>query len=408
MILFYGWVSMVTPSVPIVDGAPADTTIREVHDVNSWDALRTAWKQLFNTSPTAAPPLSWEWQRTWWDIYGPIYGSRLRILTVYQGDVLTAVLPLYLRRQPHNALAPIRLCLLGTAEEEFEETCGEYLDILHAPGMGPSACQVLGQRLQRTRPDWDVIDFSHVAADATLVRQTLVSSGSWQLQAERPSFVADLGGGFDTYLGELSTRVRSFVRKVLRQYEASGARFECAGSPQEITEYFSQLVDLHQARWQAVGKPGAFAAPRFKEFHYRLCQQMIPLGQAVLARLSIDDRPLSLLLAYIANGAAHYYVSGSRRDSGGIKSPGIAMNLLLKRHLASMGIQIFDYQPGSHTYKADYATRVRAMARLQSWRPTWRTALALTQRVANRIYRSLYRLPGAEEGLATRIDLTAR
>jgi CelD/BcsL family acetyltransferase involved in cellulose biosynthesis len=399
---------MVTPSGPIVDGAPADTTIREVNDLKSWDALEAAWKQLFSISPTAAPPLSWEWQRLWWDIYGPIYGIRLRILTAWQGDVLTAVLPLYLRRQPHFSLAPVRLCLLGTAEDEFEETCGEYLDILHAPGTEPSACQLLSQRLQRSEPDWDVIDFSHVAADATLVRQPAVGPGSWQLQADRPSFLADLGGGFEAYLAELSTRVRSFVRKVLRQYETSGARFECAGSPQEITEYFSQLVDLHQARWQGVGKPGAFAAPRFKEFHSRLCQQMVLSGQAVLARLSIDDKPLSLLLAYIANGAAHYYVSGSRRDSGGIKSPGIAMNLLLKKHLASIGVQVFDYQPGSHTYKADYATRVRAMARLQSWRPTWRSALDLTRRVARRVYRRLYRLPMAEEGLATRIDPTAR
>ena len=43
-------------------------------------------------SPTASPPLRWEWLRQWWRVYGPVYGGRgLRIVTVHRGGHLIAL-----------------------------------------------------------------------------------------------------------------------------------------------------------------------------------------------------------------------------------------------------------------------------------------------------------------------------
>ena len=186
--------------------------VRELTDTASWDAIQASWQQLYDASPTAAPPLSWEWLRTWWDIYGPVYGQRgrgLRIQTVWRGDQLIAALPLYLRSAAGAVLAPIRLCLLSSGEDEFEETCAEYLDLLHLPGEGPLCVRLLLDRLRTERPAWDEIDFAHLAADAALAQGLDGASHAWALHPDRSSFLADMSSGFDAYVAGLSSKTRS-------------------------------------------------------------------------------------------------------------------------------------------------------------------------------------------------------
>src|SRR5690349_13215588 len=86
------------------------------------ELLRGEWNELFETSPTAAPPLRFEWVNEWWRVYGPVYGDNskgLRIITLRRDGKLIGVLPLY---ESAGMLGLRRLRFISSGAAEFEET----------------------------------------------------------------------------------------------------------------------------------------------------------------------------------------------------------------------------------------------------------------------------------------------
>lgn len=372
----------------------------EVHvDDRAWDRLGEEWDALYSASPAAAPPLAREWMHAWWDVYGGSCGgggSSLRLLTVRRGGALVGLLPLYDRRCDVPLLGYHRLSFLSTGEDEIEETCPDYLDLLALPGEEAACAVALRAFLVAAPFPWDRLDL----LDAPFAAPILAIHGwpiGYRVSATSrggcPS--ANLTGGFDAWLGRLPSRKREQPRRALREIERSGATFEVAG-PSEVDVYFDDLVRLHQARWTAVGQPGCFAAPRFCAFHRRLAHAFVPDGRAVLARLSLDGRPLAALYGFIVREQFHFYQSGAAPDGDArLKSPGIAAHVLLMRHLAARGVTRYDFLRGSATYKDRLATDTTPLGALRVERPgskrlAYEGAL-IARRALHRIVRSYRR-----------------
>ncbi|HTE17628.1 MAG TPA: hypothetical protein VK689_04515, partial [Armatimonadota bacterium] len=128
--------SIAAVSIPL-QASPSVPVLRVVSDEREWDALEGEWNELFDASPTASPPLRFEWLREWWRLFGPVYGDRgsgLRVYTVRRESQLIGALPLYVGASSRLPMAPRRLGFLSTGEAEAEETCATYLDLLHLPG----------------------------------------------------------------------------------------------------------------------------------------------------------------------------------------------------------------------------------------------------------------------------------
>ena len=143
-----------------------------ISDQAQLDDLEKDWGELFDLAPTASPPLRWEWVREWWRVYGPIYGNRgrgLRIICVRRGPDLIGVLPLY-QTTPRGQWGARRLRFISTGEAEFEETCAEYLDVLHMPGSAAECVAAVGSAL-RHEPSlrWDQIDLSQMSVRSPLL-----------------------------------------------------------------------------------------------------------------------------------------------------------------------------------------------------------------------------------------------
>ena len=114
----------------------------------NWTTWRQSGARSSMSPPRRRPPLRWEWVREWWRIYGPVYGDRGRGLRLICGSSrarLIGVLPLY-QRSTSGPWGSRQLRFISTGEAEFEETCAEYLDLLHCrapqrtvsrPSVGP-------------------------------------------------------------------------------------------------------------------------------------------------------------------------------------------------------------------------------------------------------------------------------
>jgi len=357
----------------------AGLRVEVIRNPAAWDDLEPEYDELFEASPTASPPLHRDWLRSWWRIYAG-RDAGLRVVTVRRGGGLVGALPLYLRGGGVSTLGVgvRRLGFLSTGEPRAESTWAEYLDLLHAPGEA-DAC--LDQALAALRGSeagrWDVLEFRDIAASSPLLRWRGLREAGLRASASSrgESPVADLSGGFESYLGRLSPGTRQQARRLLRAVETEGLSLELAATPDEADRYFDQLVELHQARWAEAGRPGCFASRRFSEFHRTLSRLWVPEGRAVLARLARDGVPVAVLYGFPNRAKFDFYQSGVvLAGTGRLRSPGVAAHLALMQYLASRGIEAYDFLRGASEYKARLATDSIPLARLRVTRPGVRSA----------------------------------
>ncbi len=342
-----------------------------------WDRLQADWHSLHDSSPHSAAPLAWQWMRSWWDIYRPA-GAELRLVTVRDKDRLVGVLPLYSvpYALPMVGLRGRRLRFLSTGEQIRDQTCPDYMDLLHAPGQ-EDAC-LAGLREFMARPGWDELTLERVSERSPLWRLRDFLPRGYRVETIPGGTcpVADLGGGMEEYFRRLPSSRRQQFRRLLRLAERKGAILEEANHPEQVREFFEQLIQLHQARWQSSGQPGCFASPRFLQFHRQLAHSWVPEGKAFLARVAIDGRPASVSYGFVRGSKYDYYQSGRLvEEPTPFPSPGIVAHLMAMRRLAERGITAYDFLAGNRLYKHRLSTDARPLATLRILQPTLRGTL---------------------------------
>lgn len=368
-------------------------SVRIIDDVGAWDAIREDWDHLYQVSPTASTPLDFIWLRTWWEIYGPVYGGGgLRIITLWRESQMVGALPLYLDTGRGAYFGTHCLRFISTGEEEFEETCPDYLNLLHLPEDGMACAHAAWQAMDAMQ--WDTLELLDLPDDTPLIRArpTFFSDARLQVLERGDCPVAFIGDGFECYLTQLSSKSRMRARQEIRKVERSGAVFELA-SVTETGQYFDELIRIHQERWVGNGQPGCFAAPRFTAFHRRLVHKWAADGRVVLARLSLDANAFVVLYGFVTNRKFDLYQLGVKSDvQGAIHSPGLAANLLLMAHLVEQGTDRYDFLRGSSTFKKSLTTEQRALICLACKRPTARALLGEFRQLLWRVARKFARL----------------
>ena len=360
-----------------------------VTDAAQLDELEAEWRALFDKAPTASPPLRWEWVREWWRIYGPVYGDRgrgLRLITVRRGSDLVGILPLY-HRSMSRSWASRQLRFVSTGEEEFEETCAEYLDLIHMPGAAGECVAAVGRTFtDDPRLTWDQLVLSGIHVESPLLglREPLEASGTrTDLKTTGICCISDLSGGFEAYLGRISQKSRATARKLLRDVERSGMVFELAATAEEADQYFDEMVMLHRERWESVGKSGCFA-PRHADFHRALCRALVPSGGATLARLSFEGKAFAVTYGHLTRDTYYCYQRGVRMVTSPVHSPGTAAIMLLMAHLVGRGAVHYNHLAGPNSFKKKFSTGQEPLVDLRILKPNLRNLVTTTADLARR------------------------
>ncbi|MGE5611972.1 MAG: GNAT family N-acetyltransferase [Bacillota bacterium] len=370
---------MVVQPSPVVQAATEDATVEVIRDVEPWQRLRPEWDELFQASPTASPPLRFDWLWHWWRIYGPAYGNHgqgLRILTFRRQSRLIGVVPLYEMIKRSWGVPVRRLGFISTGEAEFEETCADYLDLLHLPGEREMCMEALVSALcDRRTLAWDELELFDMSGRSPLIDlHGRLRGCQTSLASSDTCPIANIAGGLEAFLERLSANTRQQARRRLRMAQKAGAILERAMDSSEVDPYFDDLIRLHQQRWNAIGQPGVFASSRFTELHRTLARSWVPTGKAILVRLSLDGQAMAVIYGFLVGTKFDFYQSGVAIDEpSGLQSPGMVAFLMLKAHLAERGITQFDFLRGASPYKQRLATDYCPMIRLCAVRPGVRT-----------------------------------
>ncbi len=381
--------------IETTDDAPSTLRVEVITDEDRWSDVEADWRALFRSSPTASTVLRWEWLTSWWRNYGSTYGpdaGGLRIVALWMRDTLVGALPLYLRSAGTSASRD--LMFLSTGEAEYEETCADYMDLLYEPAYERSCVDAVGTAFTSDiLGTWDECSLIGMRSGSALANlsERLSSCGLKVTLGEPADTVySDLSGGYDHYLEQLSSGFRKQERRMMRQIEQQGIAFDIPTEVGEADRALDDLILLHERRWGAKQKSGAFSSERFRTFHRDLVSNLVPQGLASVGRMSIDDKPIAVIYGFTCGTEFDFYQCGvDLEPEVKLDSPGIAVNLLLMKYLANKGIKKYDFLKGASWYKERLATGRDQITSLHIAKPSikwvYREALKGVKRAAAQV-----------------------
>jgi len=319
--------------------------------------LEVLWKALIDVAPAITPFAEFAFILLWWKFFQDA-GCKLRVVAVWQRDVLVGLLPLYQRRSGPFGLIPT-LHPIGQGEAEHEEVCAEYPDLIVAPGMEKQVADVAAQALL-SLPGWWRLELRDVLPESFWMTELMPRLHDQGLPVKRASsgvrYWVDLPESWDGYLSGLKHNYRRKINLSRRRTEeAPGARVEHIDSAEHVEAAMQTLAKLHANRWALVGEKGAFASPRFNQFHVNWARTLLEHNQLRLTLLHINEEPVAAIYQIHAHGTTYYYQSGSDVEKWAGISPGKYMLSLGIEQAIAAEDRIYDFMRGADmSYKKDY------------------------------------------------------
>jgi CelD/BcsL family acetyltransferase involved in cellulose biosynthesis len=348
-------------------------------------AMRAEWNHLLCRAAAAGPMLSWEWMFSWWETFRAAGARReLRLLACRdENGALCGIAPLLLRSARSSGVTLRRMEFLGTGEEEADETCSEYLDLLATAGAEGEVARTVAGHLAGAG-DWDELLLRDVRMDrpgpARLLVEELARNGSCAITvgAQGRCPWIPLPADWNTYLAGLSANSRQLVRRKRRKLDAAtGVTFDTVTDAAQITALMPAFRALHQERWTAEGRAGCFASERFTDFIDRLTPRLAVIGGLELAVLRIGGEPAAIYYLLRSGRALYYYNSGVALSRAGEYSPGSVCMGLIIEHAIGRGLGEFHFlKGGGASYKYHWTKEVIPVSTLRARRRGWKSAVA--------------------------------
>jgi len=176
---------------------------------------------------------------------------------------------------------------------------------------------------------------------------------------------------------KLGTHTRANIRRTLR--DLGDVRSEWAETPARAEQLFHELVNLHQTRWNSVGKPGVYSSRRFYDFHLELLWHAVPLGLTTIVGLTAGDRLIGCSHLLIDNHRGLFYQCGWA-PTGGRTSTGLALDYLCICECLRRGYDEVDFLAGDTEHKRRLSTNQAELAWVVWRRSNLKNAAIATMR----------------------------
>lgn len=288
--------------------------IKIVQDASGLQRIGIQWQDLLFSSWVPSITRSWEWMKTWHDVYGK--NKRLFLVCGYKGDSLIGIAPFALEaeRKMYFGCLPFRtLAFLGSGRVRGRGVTSDYLDFIISEGNENYFFEGLESLLKGWK-DWDEIILSNVVDDSPsvpLLEKLCRKAGLLIEVIERaPSILVKLPSSWEEFLKSISGHLRYKITRGRREFSKIGGSYHLVKDNNELSKAFAALERLHQARWQSKEMPGAFSCPVWKSFHERLIPQMFNKGWIKMATLRLGTEIVAVNYNFAFNKRIHFFQSG--------------------------------------------------------------------------------------------------
>jgi CelD/BcsL family acetyltransferase involved in cellulose biosynthesis len=352
--------------------------------------LGREWDELLEDSDQRVFFLRWSWNRLWWRILRPP-DSELFIITCRdEQDRLVGLAPLYLRQRYTAGIPHVReLLFLGTGI--YAQT-SEHLDVIARRGFEQIVAGSVADYLDQNST-WDRLCLTDIPQSSTMLSGLgRALAGDTQIEHCSRSYFVDTTVDWQTFKRRLANSGRNNIGSRTRKLFASHTcKFKSAETTGEFDEAMDALVQLHQARWQSKGEPGAFALPNIEQFLREVSHENLAHGRSRLTTLEIDGKITAARLDFLDNHIAHAFQAGF--DPAFTKAAvGAVMNgLCIRTYIEDDSVHKYDFMGGSGDYKEMWTKNHADSVRLTLVRSGTRAAAYKSLERAKAVGKSLLR-----------------
>lgn len=184
---------------------------------------------------------------------------------------------------------------------------------------------------------------------------------------------ATLPATWEAYLQALPKKKRYGIVRALRDFDewaAGAAQLRRATTRPELEEGQRVLAALHNERWGAAGRRGAFRKPRFAAFHAAVLPQLLDVGALELLWLTVRGEPVAAMYNLVWNNKVYFYQCGRKPDAPAGQRLGIVMLAYALRGAVEAGRREFDALGDPSLYKSQVLTATRPLVQVRAVRRT--------------------------------------
>lgn len=281
-----------------------------------------------------------DWTEAWLNAYGDLVEHQFLLARDSETSTLQGICLVTEGVAQKDGPFTIRTLHVGPAgEPESDAVCVEYNRLLVAPEFEADFVRLIVNHLNSRSgfDQWNIdgiatsklVAFNQHEADLRLRVELAYGFDFAKARSEKTSILAQF---------KSSTR-----RKIKRSLEAWGdLSVEWAASLNDAVDAFHEMVELHQARWKSVGKPGSYSSQRFTAFHEELLSKLVPQGRMAFVRVRSGNDTVGIVQLFIEHRRALLYQCG-RCLSDKSRSPGVAVDYLAMEECLIQGLDAYDF-----------------------------------------------------------------
>jgi hypothetical protein len=308
------------------------------------------WQPLYEESGSDSVFLSTAWMQTWIDIYGADFQGTWVHWEV-AGHVVAGCL--LVERVVWVKKIPFRSVYLNaTGQASAPSPLAEFNDVLHLPGHGSSVAASLAE-LMRTRHWSRLVLCGHKAESAAADMLRSLGNDHAEQVAKASRYVDLAAVGDRPFLSTLSGKAGTQARRNLREFEQRLGEItvQRATDLAQALAFFSDMRELHLARWNSREKTTSLSADAVIAFHHRLIETLWPSAQVEMIRVGSTERPIGFLYNFIVQGKVAVFQTGFAYEASSKWSPGMLTHAMAIEHYRSRGLREYDFLSGDALYK---------------------------------------------------------
>ena len=322
---------------------------------------RGGWDELVCQSGVDRLFLGYDWQRAWWQSFGPRLGLEPWFLLVLSGEDTVGRVGFFAHAVSKFGAKWGRLELLGNVWSGPATLRSEFLDIVAVPSLREEAADaVIGWLLSQR--GWDELVLIDMSAESVLANHfsssTIPGCLRRHLGAER-SYTVSITGTFEAFCAGLSAGER---RRTFNQRKRLEARGPLVIEDWAINDQvaLAELERLHQLRW---GSP-LLGGGRLEMI--TALSQALPAGAVRVSLLKSGGRAVSALLQVRLSDTEYNLQGGLDAAFGkGVSPARIHWGMLIEKAYRDGIPKTFDLLAGGgkrEQFKAAFAAPGRLMS----------------------------------------------
>ena len=357
-------------------------TFELIRSQDALSALSLRWSELVSQQARPSPFIDVNWLYTWREHFGKDH--ELAVGLFRYCDSIVGIAPLCRRTTVNLGLLPFRKLEFLGAGYGPADVWSEHLGLIAAPDWEAAVAHSFVDNLfTGSFGLWDECLLDMMDGEALIC--TYLKAAITQRIGERPQEIIDkshyipLKQNWPDYLNSLSKHYRSQMRRDLRNFERwvgeRGYHLNKVTGLDSLETGFDILCRLHNERWSAEQKEGAFCSRQFFDFHRAYIGRAHSNSELQLYWLTVGDAPVAAEYAISYGNKLYFYQCGrSVHVPEEIRIGHVSMMLVISDAM-KRGFSEVDFMCGDQEYKRRYTTTSRPLVSLRLLRSRAKNAL---------------------------------